>query len=161
MEECCNDWQVLWSNPGKPFLFCPWCGKRKIPDLKYEIHEKIVSKIEVNEDGVNCFKVDIPLSFGDGDQCRFYISKTTDGWLVSDGGSTIMRASFAGDVDVLDEAHIDRFKQIITLYGISESNGELTATAPVGNFDLGDVVFGFAQAAIEIVELGDENERLS
>ena len=158
MTECCNDWQVLWSHPGKPFLFCPWCGKRKISDLKSEIHEKISNKIEVNVGMINpfrekCFKVDIPLSFGDGDQCRFFISKTTDGWLVSDGGSTIMRASFAGDVDVLDEAHIDRFKQIITFYGISESDGELTALAP--DFDLGDVVFGFAQAAIEIVQLGN------
>jgi hypothetical protein len=115
------------------------------------IHDQVASRIGIHAAGQDRVAVDIPLSFPDGDQCRAYVSRSEDGrWRVSDGGATVMRAAYAADVDVLGKGYADRFKQIVQLYGLSEIQGELAASA---ENDLGDAVFSIAQAAIEIVHL--------
>lgn len=121
------------------------------PQFEQYIHEQVANRIGIHPAGDDRFAVDIPLSFPDGDQCRTFVSRSDDGrWRVSDGGATVMRASYAADVDVLGKGHAERFHQIVKLYGLSETNGELAASVET---DLGDAVFSMAQAAIEIVHL--------
>lgn len=115
------------------------------------LRDAIAEQIGIREAGEGVFVVDVPWSYPDGDQCRVFVSKSKDGqWNVTDGGSSVMRASYADDVDVMDRGYVERFKQIVTLNGLAEDEGELMASAVT---DIGRAVFAVAQASVDVVHL--------
>jgi hypothetical protein len=115
------------------------------------LRDQVGRKIDVRAINDHEFAIDVPLAFPDGDQCRVYVSKLPDAkWSVSDGGSAVMRASYASSVDVMGKGHADRFRQIVRFYGLTEAEGELRSVV-VG--DIGDAVFTIAQASLDIVHL--------
>lgn len=116
-----------------------------------QLRDAIAEHIGVNETEPGVYVVDVPWSFPDGDQCRVFVSKSQNGkWNVTDGGSSIMRASYANEVDVLEKGYIERFRQIVSLYGLREDEGELLVDE---SQDVGGAVFTVAQASIDVVHL--------
>ncbi len=116
-----------------------------------KVRDAIAENIGVKEVGEGVYIVDVPWSFPDGDQCRVFVSKSDDGnWTVTDGGSSVMRASYAGEVDVLGRGYVERFRQIAMVYGLREDEGELLAEKCP---NIGDAVFAVSQASIDVVHL--------
>lgn len=122
------------------------------PKLVDFIHEQVSCRIGVKAIGEQ-IAVDIPLAFPDGDQCRVFVSRDGEGkWVATDGGSTIMRAAYAGSVNVLGDGYSDRFRQLLDLYGLSEEQGLLKASS---ESEIGDAVFTIAQACMDVVNLAN------
>lgn len=120
-------------------------------NITEQIREQIADAIGIRSTSAKQFTVDIPWSFPDGDQCRVYVEKSDDGkWTVSDGGDSVMRASYSGDIDILSKDYSERFQGILRMRGLTQQRGEVSATS-VG--DLGEAVFTVAQASVDIVQL--------
>lgn len=120
-------------------------------DPTSELRAAIAEQIGVNVVDKDVFTVDVPWSFPDGDRCRVMVSKRGDGlWSVSDGGASIIRASYTDDTNLLDRGYVDRFRNMIQLYGLSEVDGELVAH---DSEDVGEAVFLVSQASIDAVQL--------
>lgn len=116
-----------------------------------KIRDAIAERIGVREAEQGVYIVDIPWSYPDGDQCRVFLSKSNNGnWNATDGGTSVMRAAEAANVDVMGRGYIDRFRQILELYRLTDDEGELLANDQT---DLTDAVFSVAQASIDVVHL--------
>lgn len=121
------------------------------PNIAHRIHESVAAQIRVRDAGTGLFAVDVPLAFPDGDQCEVLVSENDDGtWCVRDAGATVMRASYAADVDVLSAGYKDRFHKIAEFYRLKEHDGEMIRE---GADDVGDAVFAIAQASLDVVNL--------
>lgn len=122
------------------------------PNFVEFIREQVAGRIGVKAIG-DRIAVDIPLAFPDGDECRVFVSRSDDGkWIATDGGSTIMRASYSGAVNVLGRGYAARFRQLLNLYGLSEDKGLLKTS---DEREIGDAVFTIAQACMDVVHLAN------
>lgn len=120
-------------------------------DLESRIHDLVAARIGVHGMGDGTFAVDLPLMFPDGDECRIYVSpKPNDRWDVSDGGASVMRASYALSVDVTSEGYADRLSMLAAMHGLTVDHGEVLRR---DTDDLADAVFSMAQASIDVVQL--------
>lgn len=117
------------------------------------IRERICSEISISPVNDSRFSVGIPLLYGDGDSCRIFVTAGAGGeYLLRDGGFVLSSSAIDG-VDLLARGHVDRFRRISEFYGVKEINGELTMDADSN--DLGDAVFVFTQACLELSRLGE------
>jgi hypothetical protein len=121
------------------------------PNVEQQIRELVAAQIGVSATDDGSYAVDVPLVFPDGDQCRVYVSPLSGArWSVRDGGSSVMRASYAENVDVLAAGHGERFHKLLAFRRLTEEDGEIVCTN-VEN--LGEAVFAMAQASIDVVQL--------
>jgi hypothetical protein len=122
-------------------------------NIMSRLRELISDQIGISPETDGAFAVDIPISFPDGDQCRVFVSHNDDGtWTVRDGGTSVMRASYARSVNIIGSGFADRFQQVIAMHGLSEKKGELFSEP---TYAPGEAVFSVAQAAIDVVQLAN------
>lgn len=121
-------------------------------DIPAMIRERVCAEIQVKDTG-NRLAIALPLTFGDGDTCRLYVTPEADGtYTVTDGG-LVLATAFSEGVDLLSEGYSERIANLMELHGASERARELRTTVRVS--DLGDAIFSMTQACLEIAKLSE------
>lgn len=113
------------------------------------IREQVASDINLAHDG-NRIRIGVPLLYDDGDTCGFYLEETPTGLVLTDLGDVLMRAGYH-DADLLSSSYRTRVQRTMEFFGITENEGNMTMA--VSNSDVGDSIFTFAQASLELVRI--------
>lgn len=125
-------------------------------DLSSIIQSQICDEIRVAVSG-DRVAVSMPLTFGDGDACRLFVSQREDGTLtITDDGLVVAVASGQG-IDLLSPGYATRFEQLAQFFGANAVNRELQIQS--NRSDVGDAIFCLTQACLELSKLGDTPER--
>jgi hypothetical protein len=91
-----------------------------------------------------------PFVYPDGDGCTLYLSRSSNGWLITDDGDVLMHSAYGG-VDVLDRGHRERLDKMLATYGVKQDGGVLSLLTP--QEQLGSSFFTFTQACLDVMNL--------
>jgi len=122
-------------------------------DIINSIREQVASDIRLVSDGTR-IKIGTPLLYDDGDACGFFLDRNSAGdWFLTDLGDVLFRAGYA-DVDLRSAGHRNRFENTLKFFGVIAADGNMVM--PVDStHKLGDSIFTFAQASLELVKLAN------
>ncbi|WP_417422138.1 DUF1828 domain-containing protein [Halomonas sp.] len=98
--------------------------------------------------------ISLPLSGRDGDRYTVYVVRSSGGWRLSDGASTLMRLSYENDIArLLDGARGKLFELILNECQIQHDDGELFLNVSVDAGGLIQGLFTLAQGMSRIEDL--------
>lgn len=120
--------------------------------IQQEFQEQVTSKIRLEAEGPNRFRVFTPFVFDDGDHLAIVLRKEDAEWVLSDEGHTYMH--LARDIDE-PEPRNERCQRIIAdaleAFGIEEREGELTLK--VRDSHWADALYSFVQGLIRVASV--------
>lgn len=114
-----------------------------------DVRSQIAFELNVTFEG-EWYRIDVPITYDDGDGISVYARPESDKWIVADRGATLFRSGF-NNIDVLDAKHIHQFNSILNLHGFKLVDGEIIAT---GVENLCEAMFALTQVTLEVVRLG-------
>jgi hypothetical protein len=120
--------------------------------IERDFREKVCSKIRLNGEGVDRYRVFTPFLFEDGDHLAIVLKRENSAWSLSDEGHTYMHLTY--DLDEKDLHRGNRQKIItnaLSVFQVEDRNGELMLTVRDNQF--GDALFSFIQALMKIADV--------
>lgn len=109
----------------------------------------ICHEIEVTEDGVGRYVVDVPFMFEDGDHYVIVAERDGEGWALTDEGHTLMHLSYTMPQfnNKKPKAVINR---VLRMHRVENERGELRR--PFKPEQAADALFGFVQAITQVMD---------
>ena len=97
-----------------------------LSDIEHDFRQKVCSKLRIDAEGVDRFRVSTPFRFDDGDHLVVVLKREAGHWILSDEGHTYMHLTY--DIDEQD-LHRRNRRRIITntlsLFSVDDRDGEL------------------------------------
>ncbi|MEX2174408.1 MAG: DUF1828 domain-containing protein [Pirellulaceae bacterium] len=124
------------------------------------IRRQIGDRVSIEHRDSNDFVVSTPFMFSDGDHYGFAVIRDVNSgqWRFTDEGEVVSKATYAG-VDLLAPGRIERTRQAVEFYGLTERDGELSLAIEDGDF--GKAFFQFSQACMDISRMTKLSARRS
>ena len=124
-----------------------------IETIERDFHEKVSSKIRLEAEGMERFRVFTPFLFEDGDHLGIVLRKEGARWVLSDEAHTYMHLTY--DIDEKDLQGGTCQKIIfnaLSTFQIEDCDGELVLDVPEERY--GDAFYSFTQALLKISDTG-------
>ena len=125
-----------------------------------DFHDKVSSKVRIEAEGMERFRVLTPFLFEDGDHLAIVLKKEGTQWLLTDEAHTYMHLTY--DIDEKD-LHTGTRQKIISnalsTFQIEDRNGELTLQVLDGRY--GDALYSFVQGLLKISDVTYLSQRTS
>lgn len=120
--------------------------------IEQQFRQTVCADIRLMPEGLNRYQVFTPFRFSDGDHFVIVLKKSNGSWVLSDEGHTLMHLSYEIDVKDLEEGNrLEIFAAALSLYAVSEQQGELSIRVPGDAF--GNALFNFIQALMKISDV--------
>lgn len=120
-------------------------------DVSDAIVRQIASAVEIGESASDRVVLYSPFSHDDGDAISVVFTKHNSGrWRLSDEGEVLLHVGY-NEVDLLSPGRVERFRRVVGVYGVAESDGELYVEVDGENF--GEAFYRFTQACFEVARL--------
>lgn len=114
-----------------------------------DFHDKVSSKVRLEAEGMERYRVFTPFLFEDGDHLAIVLKKEGTQWVLTDEAHTYMHLTY--DVDERD-LHTGTRQKIISnalsTFQIEDRNGELMLQVPDERY--GDALYSFVQGLLKI-----------
>ena len=123
-----------------------------IEAIEQDFREKISTKIRLEAEGMERFRVFTPFLFEDGDHLAIVLKKEGARWMFSDEAHTYMHLPY--DVDEKDLRSGTRQKIIsntLSTFKVEDRHGELILNVPDERY--GDALYSFIQALLRISDV--------
>lgn len=123
-----------------------------IEAIERDFREKISTKIRLEAEGVECFRVVTPFLFEDGDHLAIVLKREGTRWLLSDEAHTYMHLTY--DINERDLHSGTRQKIIsntLSTFKVQDRHGELVLDVPEQRY--GDALYSFIQALLKISDV--------
>lgn len=119
--------------------------------LQETLCKAFCAEIKVRNRG-DFFTVALPMSARDGDSFTVYIHRTAGGWRLSDSANTMMRLSYANDLDkLLDGTRLRLYENILSEHEITEDDGEMSTVVSADHLMSG--IFRLSQAMSKVEDI--------
>ncbi len=124
-----------------------------IPEtIEREFKEKVSSKIRLQAEGVERYRVFTPFMFDDGDHLAVVLKQDDGSWVLSDEGHTLMHLTYEMDEKQLQTGTRQKIiTSALSSFFVSDRNGELIGK--VRDEDYGNALFTFVQALMKLTDL--------
>jgi len=123
-----------------------------IEAIERDFREKISTKIRLEAEGVERFRVFTPFLFEDGDHLAIVLKREGARWLLSDEAHTYMHLTY--DINERDLHSGTRQKIIsntLSTFKVEDRHGELVLDVPDQRY--GDALYSFIQALLKISDV--------
>lgn len=120
--------------------------------IERDFRQKVCSKISLQEEGLDRYRVFTPFISEDGDHFAIVLKREASGWIFSDEGHTYMHLTY--DIDEKDLQRGNRQKIIsnaLSLFQVKDRDGELMLSIPDQQF--GDALYSYLQALMRITDI--------
>jgi hypothetical protein len=123
-----------------------------INSIEFDFQKKLNSKIKIQDEGYDRYRVLTPFILEDGDHLVIVLKNNQSIWTLSDEGNTFMHLTY--DIDEKEIRQGTRNKIIentLSMFQIKNINGELVL--PISNENFGDALYTFVQALLRISDI--------
>jgi hypothetical protein len=123
-----------------------------IDTIVREFKEKVSSKIRIQLEGVNRYRVFTPFMFDDGDHLSIVLKQDEGSWMLSDEGHTLMHLSYEMDEKQLQAPTRQKvITNALSIFSVSDRDGELIEK--IKDEEYGNALFSFLQALMKLTDL--------
>jgi hypothetical protein len=120
--------------------------------IEKEFQEKVSSKIHLQSEGIDRYRVFTPFTFDDGDHLAVVLKKDDNAWCLSDEGHTLMHLTYEIDEKSLLQGTRQKvITNALSLYAVADRDGELLAK--IINEDYGNALFSYVQALMKLADV--------
>ena len=120
--------------------------------IEREFQEKVSSKIILQPEGTNRYRVFTPFMFDDGDHLAVVLKQDEGKWVLSDEGHTLMHLTYEMDEKSFQSGTRQKIiNNALSVFSVSERNGELLST--IVNNDYGNALFSYVQALMKLTDI--------
>jgi hypothetical protein len=126
-------------------LICP-------ETIEREFQDKVSSKIRLQSEGSNRYRVFTPFIFDDGDHLAVVLKQDDGKWILSDEGHTLMHLTYEMDEKAFQSGTRQKIiTNALSTFSVTERDGELLST--VINNDYGNALFSYVQALMKLSDI--------
>jgi hypothetical protein len=123
-----------------------------IETIERDFKEKVSSKIRLQPEGRERYRVFTPFMFDDGDHLAVVLKRDNGHWCLSDEGHTLMHLTYEFEEKALQQGTRQRvITNALSTYSVSDRDGELLTT--IANGDYGDALFSYVQALMKLADV--------
>lgn len=123
-----------------------------IETVERDFKEKVSSKIRLQSEGVERFRVFTPFMFDDGDHLAIVLKQNDGSWVLSDEGHTLMHLTYEMDEKQLQTGTRQKvITNALSTFSVSDRDGELIEK--IRDNDYGNALFSFIQALMKLTDL--------
>jgi hypothetical protein len=123
-----------------------------IETIEQDFKEKVSSKIRLQLEGVERYRIFTPFMFDDGDHLAVVLKRDDSSWVLSDEGHTMMHLTYEMDEKQLQLGTRQKvINNALSTFSVSDRDGELTEK--IRNGDYGNALFSFVQALMKLTDL--------
>jgi len=123
-----------------------------IETIERDFKDKVSSKIRLQLEGVERYRVFTPFMFDDGDHLAVVLKQDDGSWVLSDEGHTMMHLTYEMDEKQLQSGTRQKvINNALSTYSVSDRDGELIEK--IRDEDYGNALFSFVQALMKLTDL--------
>jgi hypothetical protein len=123
-----------------------------IESIEREFKEKVSSKIRLQPEGIERYRIFTPFMFDDGDHLVVVLKKENGYWVLSDEGHTLMHLTYEIEEKLLQFGpRQEIINNVLSIYAVSDRDGELIEQ--IKEEDYGNALFSFLQALMKLTDL--------
>jgi hypothetical protein len=120
--------------------------------IKDAFRARVCEQIDLEEEGINRFRVFTPFRFEDGDHFVVVLKNDGNRWILTDEAHTLMHLSYWLDEEDLESGNRHEIIEgSLAVFSVENRNGELVIPVPDERF--GDALFNFIQALTKVTDL--------
>jgi hypothetical protein len=124
----------------------------KIETIERDFKEKVSSKISLQLEGVERYRVFTPFMFDDGDHLAVVLKRDNGSWVLTDEGHTLMHLTYELDEKQLQTGTRQKVvTNALSTFAVSDRDGELIEK--IKDEDYGNALFSFIQALMKLTDL--------
>ena len=123
-----------------------------IETVERDFHEKVSTRIRLEAEGMERYRVFTPFLFEDGDHLSIVLKREGSRWVLSDEAHTYMHLTY--ELDERDLQTGTRQKIIsnaLSVFQVEDRDGELILEVPGERY--GDALYAFVQALLRIADV--------
>jgi hypothetical protein len=123
-----------------------------IETIERDFKEKVSSKIRLQLEGIERYRVFTPFMCDDGDHLAVVLKQDDGSWVLSDEGHTLMHLTYEMDEKQLQAGTRQKvITNALSTFSVSDRDGELIEKIRDG--DYGNALFSFVQALMKLTDL--------
>jgi len=120
--------------------------------IQTQFREKVSSKIRIEPEGENRYRVLTPFQFDDRDHLAIVLKRSNGSWLLSDEGHTYMHLTYdIGEKDLQRGTRAKIITNALDSFSVEDREGELLHRVSEDRF--GDALYDFVQALLKITDV--------
>jgi hypothetical protein len=123
-----------------------------IETIERDFKEKVSSKIRLEAEGIERYRVFTPFMFDDGDHLAVVLKRDEGSWVLTDEGHTLMHLTYEMDEKQLQIGTRQKvMTNTLSIYSVADRDGELIEK--IRDDDYGNALFSFIQALMKLSDL--------
>lgn len=123
-----------------------------IKTIEHQFHEKVSSKIRIESEGIERYRVFTPFMFEDGDHLAIVLRKEGGRWVLSDEAHTYMHLTYDIDEQAFQTGTRQKIiSNALSSFRVQDRDGELILAIQGDRY--GDALYSFVQALLKITDV--------